>query len=345
MNYKKFDFSGVGVSNGNFLGFPYSTSDAQIIIQPVAWDVTTSYGGGTANGPNAIIDASVQLDVVDLDVPGAHKFGLALAVDINGIHHLNQKFRPIAKAIIDQLEAGQPADKTMLDQVNQASSDLNKAVYKTCTKWLDNNKLLLLLGGDHSTPLGYIHALSKQHKQFGILQIDAHADLRNAYEGFEYSHASIMHNALKFKEIKSLVQVGIRDLSEKELERTESDKRIHCFFDQRLQEKVLNGKSWQKICERIVSKLPQKVYISFDIDGLSPSLCPNTGTPVVGGLSYYQAVMLLNAVVDSGRKIIGADLVEVSPETDGEWNANVGARISYKLANLMGKSNGLKPLF
>lgn len=345
MNYKKFDFSGVGVSNGNFLGFPYSTSDAQIILQPVAWDVTTSYGGGTANGPSAIIDASVQLDVTDLDVPSAHKLGLAVAPDLNGIHQLNQKFRPLAKANIDLLEAGQKPDTKMLEQVNAASHELNQSVYKACSKWLDAKKLVLLLGGDHSTPLGFIHALSKQHKQFGILQIDAHADLRKAYEGFEYSHASIMHNVLKFNEVKTLVQVGIRDLSEKEFERTKTDKRIHTYFDQRLQERLLNGKSWQKICEKMVAKLPQKVYVSFDIDGLNPSLCPNTGTPVVGGLSYYQVVMLLNEVVNTGRKIIGADLVEVSPENEGEWNANVGARLAYKLANLMGKSNGIKPLF
>jgi agmatinase len=345
MNYKKFDFSGVGVKNGNFLGFPYSTSDAQIIIQPVAWDVTTSYGGGTAKGPEAIIDASVQLDVIDLDVPSAHKFGLAVAEDLPRIQLQNQKLRPIAKAIIDCLEAGQEADKKLLHQVNEASFEVNKSVYKQCTTWLDDNKLVLLLGGDHSTPLGYLHALSRHHKQFGILQIDAHADLRDAYEGFEYSHASIMHNALKFKEVKSLVQVGIRDLSESEFERINSDKRIHCYFDQRIQEKVLNGKSWQSICDKIVAKLPQKVYISFDIDGLKPELCPNTGTPVVGGLSYYQAIVLLNTVVDSGRKIIGADLVEVSPEEDGEWNANVGARLTYKLANLMAKSQELKPLF
>jgi agmatinase len=345
MNYKEFDFSGVGVRNGNFLGFPYSIADAQIIIQPVAWDVTTSYGGGTAKGPSAIIDASVQLDVTDLDVPAAHKFGLAVGEDIKGIHELNKAFRPIAKTIIDSLEAGQKADEKQLEQINKASFDINTAVYNTCSNWLSNQKLVLLLGGDHSTPLGYLKALSKQHEEFGILQIDAHTDLRNAYEGFEFSHASIMHNSLKINQITSLTQVGIRDLSEKEFELTQSDTRIQCFFDQHLQEKVLNGESWQSVCDSIVSKLPEKVYVSFDIDGLKPELCPNTGTPVVGGLSYYQAIMLLNTVVNTGRCIIGADLVEVSPEENGEWNANVGARIAYKLANLMGKSQGLKALF
>lgn len=114
MNYKKFDFSGVGINNGNFLGFPYSKLDAQIIIQPVAWDVTTSYGGGTANGPDAIIDASVQLDVTDLDVPNAHKMGLAVADHIPNIQNQNQKYRLLAKSIIDNLEAGLKADKLSL---------------------------------------------------------------------------------------------------------------------------------------------------------------------------------------------------------------------------------------
>lgn len=345
MKFKDFDFSGVGIKNGNFLGFPYTTSNAQIIIQPVTWDVTTSYGGGTAQGPEAVIDASVQLDVSDLDVPNAHKIGLAVAPYIEEQMQKNDAFRPKAKSIIDALEAGEKEDLKTLYQVNEASHWLNKSVYNSCKTWLDQNKLVVLLGGDHSTPLGFMQALAEKHGSFGILQVDAHADLRDAYEGFEFSHASIMHNALKMGAVSKLVQVGIRDISEKEYTRTQEDQRIDCFFDQHLQEKLLNGKSWQKLCKKIVSKLPSKVYISFDIDGLKPELCPNTGTPVVGGLSYYQAIVLLKTVVKSGRTIIGADLVEVSPEEDGEWNANVGARMLYKIANLMAASNNVKPLF
>lgn len=345
MNYKDFDFSGVGVSNGNFLGFPYSISDAQIILLPVEWDATTSYSAGTANGPKAIIDASVQLDVVDLDVPNAHKLGMAIANYSEENKKLNQSTRTIAEKVISALENGETADDNDLKQVNTACQKLNDSVYKQALHFLEKDKLVLLIGGDHSTPLGYLKALGETRGQFGILQIDAHADLRDAYEGFEYSHASIMTNALKLPYVEKLTQVGIRDLSAKEYDKIQKDDRINCFFDQDLQEKQLKGKNWKKICEKIVSTLPKQVYISFDIDGLSPYLCPNTGTPVLGGLSYYQAIMLIKELIASGKTIIGADVVEVSPENEGEWNANVGARLVYKMANLMAKSKGLKPLF
>jgi len=219
--------------------------------------------------------------------------------------------------------------------VNDAGTDLKKWVKTEMLKIIDSKKLPALLGGDHSTPLGFMEALADQHKSFGILQIDAHCDLRNAFEGFTYSHASIMYNALQIKQVERLVQVGIRDYCEEEMKLIESsNNRVVTFFDADLKNFSYNGMTWQKQCELIVKQLPQKVYISFDIDGLLPNLCPNTGTPVPGGLEFQQAVYLLNAVVESGRKIIGFDLNEVAPGKD-EWDANVGARMLFCLCHLI----------
>jgi agmatinase len=112
---------------------------------------------------------------------------------------------------------------------------------------------------------------------------------------------------------------------------------VAIFYDSFLKEGMNDGKSWKKQCKKIVAQLPQKVYISFDIDGLDPKLCPGTGTPVPGGLEFDQAVYLLKALVRSGREIIGFDLVEVAPG-ESEWNGNVGARLLYKLCNWMAVS-------
>jgi len=142
-----------------------------------------------------------------------------------------------------------------------------------------------------------------------------------------------MFNALKLQQVQKLVQVGIRDLCQDEFNLVQADNRVVMFNDYELKAEAFNGKLWHQQCEAIVAQLPQKVYISFDIDGLQPELCPNTGTPVVGGLSFNQAHYLLRMVVKSGKQIIGFDLNEVSPG-DNDWDANVGARVLYKLCLL-----------
>jgi agmatinase len=218
---------------------------------------------------------------------------------------------------------------------------LNDWVRSRALHFLKQNKCVGLVGGDHSTPLGMMQALAETVGNFAILQIDAHADLRNAYEGFEFSHASIMFNALKIREVEKLVQVGIRDYCEEELEIIHaSNGRVRTFFDRDIKYAQFNGDSWDRICNRIVNELPQNIYLSFDIDGLDPKLCPNTGTPVAGGFEAEQVLFLLEKVVSSGRRIVAFDLNEVSPAEDNDWDANVAARILYRLANLAAKSQG-----
>ena len=136
-----------------------------------------------------------------------------------------------------------------------------------------------------------MQALAEKFGKFAVLQLDAHADLRIAYEGFEFSHASIMYNALKIKEIEKLVQVGIRDYCQEELEIiTGSKGRVVTFFDRDMKHTMYRGDSWDRICNRIVRELPKKIYLSFDIDALDPKLCPNTGTPVAGGMEAEQVL-------------------------------------------------------
>jgi agmatinase len=215
-------------------------------------------------------------------------------------------------------------------------------VYEHTKKLMEDGKLVGLLGGDHSTPFGYIKALSEKYTDFGILQIDAHADLRNCYEDFNYSHASIMRNVLaEIPQVSRLVQVGVRDYCDEEWEYIkESNFRVVTYFDRNIKERQFEGESWKSIVNDIVDHLPQNVYISFDIDGLDRKLCPNTGTPVTGGFETEQIFYLFKQVIKSGRKIIGFDLNEVGV-SQNEWDENVGARVLYKLSNILLHSNSV----
>jgi agmatinase len=227
-----------------------------------------------------------------------------------------------------------------LKEVNEGGYFLNNWVYHQTRELLEKGKLVALLGGDHSTPLGFMKAIGEKHGDFGIIQIDAHCDLREGYEGFVYSHASIMYNALKeVPQLQKLVQVGIRDYSEGEHEfiKQNSD-RVKTYFDADIRARQYEGESFRQVVDEIVSQLPQKVYISFDIDGLDPKLCPNTGTPVQGGFETEQVFYIFKKILQSGRQIIGFDLSEVST-SENYWDANVGARVLFKLCNLLIASN------
>jgi len=183
-------------------------------------------------------------------------------------------------------------------------------------------------------------AIGEKHGDFGILQIDAHCDLREGYEGFVYSHASIMYNALKeVDQLQKLVQLGIRDYSQGEQEFiSRNSPRVRTYFDREIRERQFEGETFRQIVDEIVNELPQKVYISFDIDGLDPKLCPNTGTPVQGGFETEQVFYIFNKILKAKKQIIGFDLSEVST-SENCWDANVGARVLFKLCNMMVASN------
>lgn len=332
-----YDPSAVGVK-GSIFGLPFDEEESNIIILPVPWDATVSYSAGTAEGPQAILDASTQLDLEVVGKEAPWKQGIWMAPIDESIKQKSHNLRTLVEPYIDALEAGVAYTDaaTVIESVDLGTSELKVELKNQALSYLDKGKIVGLVGGDHSTPLGYLEALNDKYDDFGVLQIDAHLDLRRAYEGFEHSHASIMYNALKLPNISKLVQVGIRDFCEEEMEVVNSDQRVVVYFDQELKWQQFEGTTWQSLCKEIVAQLPDKVYISFDIDGLKPSLCPGTGTPVPGGLSFEEAIYLINQVKDSGRAIIGFDLNEVAPQPDDkEWNANVGARVLYALCGVV----------
>lgn len=340
-----FDPNGIADTNNNIYGLPFTVDEAEVVIIPVPWEVTVSYKAGTALGPQAVFDASFQVDLFDPKIVDAWKIGIAMEPVSDDIFSKSESLRRKSETYLGLLEDGEtPETNEKMQEIQTViNSECLKMINWVKTKslsYLDKNKIIALLGGDHSTPLGLMQALAEKHTSFAILQIDAHADLRDAYEGFEYSHASIMYNAIKIPQVSKLVQVGIRDFCEFENDIIkESNGRIVTFFDRDIKYKQYEGATWVSICNDIIAQLPDDIYLSFDIDGLDPKLCPNTGTAVAGGFEFEQILMLIEKIVDSGKRIISFDINEVAPGGD-EWDANVGARLLYRIANLVAKSNG-----
>lgn len=330
-----FDPSGVGQTDNQIFGLPFDKDESDIILLPVPWDVTTSYNPGTSAAPGAVLEASFQVDLYDLQFIDVWRSGIYIdLVDVN-IQEKNISLRQHAEHIIEQLEAGKSTDELQqeLAPINQASEQLNDWVYSQSKQYVAAGKKVGLLGGDHSTPLGHIKAIAEHYGPISILQIDAHLDLRPAYEGFTYSHASIMYNALQETDVAKLVSVGIRDCGQNEIDYVNTHaEQVKVFFDSYIKQQLYEGVHWRTICQQVIEALDDKVYISFDIDGLEPGLCPNTGTPVPGGILFEQVNYLLVLLKHSGKQIVGFDLCEVG---NAEWDANVGARILYKLCGML----------
>ena len=337
-----FDPNGPAKLTSGIFGLPYNEEESKLVYLPVPWEATTSYGGGTSNGPEAILNASRQVDLFDLEVHRPYEAGIYMLPESHEVRKWNEEGKFLAQKIIQNLVAEHVAHSQdmahALIRVNELGEQLNHYVYQETKRLLSAGKLVGVVGGDHSVPFGALKAISEKYASFGILHIDAHSDTRNAYEGFEWSHGSIMHNVIeKIPNIKQLVQVGIRDVGEDEIEYITQTKKsqITCFFDRILASKKMEGATWGELCKPMIQALPDSVWISIDIDGLDPQFCPHTGTPVPGGLSYQEVLYLIAQVYHSGKKIIGFDLNEVAPHpTDptDEWDANVAARILYKLS-------------
>jgi agmatinase len=344
-----YDPNSVGNPNNNIFGLPSNEDDSDLVILPVPWEVTVSYGAGTARAPEAILKASLQVDLFDPEMPDAWKNGFYMRPSDKKVLMKSDYLRKEAELYIDYIsrgdavEANQFMTKT-LREVNEGSNYMNTWVYEQTKALMEKGKLVGLLGGDHSTPLGYFKAIAEKHGDFGILQIDAHFDLRESYEGFKYSHASIMYNALnEIPELKKLVQVGIRDFGSDEWEyAAQNSDRIVVYLDRGIRTRQFEGETWKTISKEIIDNLPQKVYISFDIDGLDRKLCPFTGTPVPGGFEIDQVFYLFSQLLKSGKEIVGFDLNEVGIGGDTDWDANVGARALYKLCNLLVTGNAKK---
>lgn len=328
-----FDPSGAADLSLGIFGLPFPREQSALVVIPVPFEATVSYGVGTGRGPEAVRTASAQVDLLDRRFGDVWKSGIHLEDARREFAEWGERARQLAAPIISRggAEAG---DSEVIAEIDDLGSRAAELVEKRVAAALAEGRIPCVLGGEHAVSLGALRACGAHHGEIGILQIDAHMDLRRAFEGFRYSHASVMLNALEeVPSVSRLVQVGIRDFCAEEVEFAQARAdQVVTHYDDDMFDPASRGESYGDMCRRIVEDLPESVYVTFDIDGLDPSLCPHTGTPVPGGLGFREASTLLETLARSGRKIVGCDLVEVAPGEDGsEWDANVGARMLFRL--------------
>lgn len=274
-----------------FAGLPLEHSSwqrAQVAILPVPYDLTTSYQTGARHGPQAILDASLHVELYD-DELEAEPYKV-------GIHTL-PPLEPLASG-----------PEEMGKRIEQATRQILKA-----------RKFPLVLGGDHSITFGVAKALSTEHKQLSVLQLDAHADLRDSYHGTKYSHACV---ARRISELARLFQIGIRSLSREEAELMD-ELNVTTVFARELYHNP-------KAIEKALNALNDPVYITLDVDVFDPSVMPATGTPEPGGLDWYTTLMILRHVFEKHR-VVGCDVVELAPIPGMAAPDFMIAKLVYKL--------------
>lgn len=317
----EFDPNNSAQEDSGLFALPFTTDDAAIVIVPAPWDATSSQGRKSSGAPDAVYEASKFVELFDPIRGAFYRRGIAMDAADEEIRGLN-----VTAIACQELAGPEGAGLTI------ACERINEIVRSQVDNHLSNGKQVGVLGGDHSVSYGTIEAHLAEYPDMGILQIDAHCDLRCAFDGVQYSHASIMYNVLEKLDAPSLLQVGVRGLCDFEAEYVEKSARVRTIFDADLQRMRADGETWSSVCARIVDALPDLIYVSLDVDGLEPAWCPNTGTPVPGGIAYNDAVYLLHKIVGSGRKIIGFDLVEVGSEP---FDAGIGAHLLYQLCAVL----------
>ncbi len=282
----------------NFLGLDEDASDfarARVVILPVPYEATTSFGGGTRSGPGAILEASRYIELYDQE--------------------LDAEPYEAGVATLPALELTGAGPEQALAALREAYERLRAAA---------PGKLVIMLGGEHSITsapvLAWADRLEAAGRRLTVLQIDAHTDLRAEYEGTPYSHASVMH---RVHERVDIVAVGIRALTREERELARASGRIHIFFADDIHE----GRGW---IDDVIEKLGDDVYITFDVDGLDPSLVPATGTPEPGGLGWYPVLALLRRVF-AERNVVGCDVVELAPIPGQAASDFLVAKLVYKM--------------
>jgi len=269
----------------NFCGADSDFKKSKVVVLPVPYDSTASYKSGTRGGPAAIIDASRNMEFYDIES------GVEIASKI-GIYTL------------DELEPNMNSPREMIDWVRDAVREI-----------IGNGKFPVIFGGEHSITVGAVEALKEKIGDVSVLQIDAHADLRDEYEGTCYSHACVMR---RIREIAPAVQVGIRSMSLGEKK----------YIDKEGIGKSIFGAHFEP--ERVVSKLGKNVYITIDVDGFDPSEVPSVGTPEPGGLRWEQVLGLLKKVAEK-KNVVGFDIVELRPTGESVGSEFLCAKLAYKL--------------
>jgi N1-aminopropylagmatine ureohydrolase len=272
--------------NFGYLPEEYSDSrNAGVVIIPVAYDGTSTWMKGADKGPAAIIEASANMELYDIETDSeVYKKGIFTEETIGG---------------------------------ELSTAEMIEAVHEAVRYHLEADKFTVVVGGEHSVSIGSIKACAQRYADLSVLQLDAHSDLRNEYNGSKYNHACVM---ARTKELCPIVQVGIRSMDSSEKQRMDESR---VFFAERLDADA----GW---IGKVVSILSQNVYVTVDLDVFDPSIMPSTGTPEPGGLLWYDVLRLLKAVSEK-KNVVGFDVVELCPDNRNKAPDFLAARLIYKL--------------
>ena len=269
----------------------YVLEDARYVILGVPYDGTSTFVKGADKGPQAILDASDSLELFDIQYQ--HEAWLA------GIH-------------TDHHDYDLRTPETMV-----------KSVHNRVSHFMDQGKRIILLGGEHSVSVGSIQAMAERHDNLSVLQIDAHADLRDSYHDSIYNHACVMRRA---QECARVVQVGIRNVCSEEYPYVVPENTFYAHL-------IHNQEDWM---DKAVERLADNVYITVDLDGFDPSILPATGTPLPGGLQWYPTLQFLEKVFRK-KNVVGFDVVELCPQPDSKVSDVMAATLVYKMITLWDK--------
>ncbi len=264
----------------------YSSYDtAKFVVLPVPYDITSTWGKGAENGPGVILEASANMELYDIETNiEVYKAGIFTAEPI----------------------------------ITDESPDLLfDRVYKKAKGYLNDNKILVTIGGNHSVPVGSCKAYCDKYENVSVLQIDAHSDMRESYQGNKYSHACAM---ARMKEWAKPVMVGIRSMDSSELENVKGRDIFYASY-------IRKNPQW---VNEVVSALTENVYLTIDLDGFDPSIMPATGTPEPGGLYWYETLDMIERVAKE-RNIIGFDVVELCPNAASNPSNFMAAKLIYKI--------------
>lgn len=342
---KEFDPNTITPDNGNYFGLSLNPEEAALVLLSAPWDLTTSLRFGSSYAPDAIIEASRYVDFYEPLAPNTWRKGIATAPIDYSIQDLSHRLRSDAEGVIkmhDELGIS-VLDNLMyerrLRRVNEGSVEVNDNIFKQTSHWLEMGKIVGLVGGDQSVSYGIVRALGYKYEKLGLLHIDSKCDMHEAYQGFDFSHASTMYNILRdVPQVEKLVAVGVQEFSPIEWERSVDDKRVSLYTAQDIWSRQFDGDTWANIVNGIIEELPNDVYLSLDIDGLENECSPNKGHLTAGGLSFHQVVFLMERIVASGRRIVGFDITEVVPSMDNKAEMRVVARLLFKMCSMALKS-------
>jgi agmatinase len=272
----------------NYGGLPKEFSgfaSSQIVVLPVPYDGTSTWIKGADKGPEALLIASANMELFDIET--------GTEVYKRGIY--------TSKAITE----------------SKSPEKMSEAVYHKALNYIDENKFVVTIGGEHSISIGVIKAHTEKYQDLTVLQIDAHTDLRPEYEGSKFNHACVMS---RVSEWCPFVQVGIRSMDVEEMQYTVPGSIFYASD-------IVDNDDWM---EKAIRKLSKNVYLTFDLDGLDPSILPGTGTPEPGGLLWYQTIKFLKKVIEK-RNLVGFDVVELCPNEINKTSDFLASKLVYKI--------------